>query len=101
MITAIDLKGSVLWKAKNGPAYRRDKPGTRSTPTIDAGRLYHENADGDVVCLDATTGKSIWSLNILEKFDGRNITWALAESLLVDGNNVICTPVARKPVWSL
>jgi outer membrane protein assembly factor BamB len=31
-------------------------------------------------------------LNILKKFDGRTITWALAESLLIDGGNVICTP---------
>ena len=92
VITAITVGGKRAWTANNGPAYRRDKPGTRSTPTIDDGRLYHENADGDVVCLDARTGKDIWSLNILEKFDGRNIQWALAESLLIDGGNVICTP---------
>ncbi len=91
VITALDLGGKVRWKIKNGPAYKRSKPGTRSTPTIDNNRLYHKNADGDVVCLDARTGKSIWSLNILKKFNGRNITWALAESLLIDGNNVICT----------
>jgi outer membrane protein assembly factor BamB len=92
VITALDLDGKLKWTARNGPAYRREKPGTRSTPTIDDGRLYHENADGDIVCLEAGTGSKIWSLNILDKFDGRNITWALAESLLVDGDNVICTP---------
>jgi len=92
VITALDLDGRVRWTATNGPAYRRAVPGTRGTPTVDGGRLYHENADGDVVCLDARTGKRIWSLNILERFNGRNTTWALAESLLVDGNKVICTP---------
>ena len=92
VITALDLNGKVRWTAKNGPAYERSKPGTRSTPTINDGRLYHENADGDVVCLESDTGRKIWSLNILERFEGRNITWALAESLLIDGNNVICTP---------
>ena len=91
VITALDLGGKVRWKARNGPAYKREHPGTRSTPTIDGNRLYHQNADGDVVCLEARTGKSIWSLNILKKFNGRNTTWALAESLLIDGNNVICT----------
>jgi len=92
VITALGLDGKTRWRARNGPAYLRSHPGTRCTPTIDDGRLYHENADGDVVCLDARTGKEIWSLNILRKFHGRNISWALAESLLIDGNHVICTP---------
>jgi outer membrane protein assembly factor BamB len=30
--------------------------------------------------------------NILKKFKSKNIKWALSESLLVDGNNVICCP---------
>jgi outer membrane protein assembly factor BamB len=92
VITALDLAGRPRWTFKNGPAYRRSHPGTRGTPTIDGGRLYHENADGDVVCLDARTAKPVWSLNILKKFHGRNISWGLAESLLIDGNHVICTP---------
>jgi outer membrane protein assembly factor BamB len=92
IITALDLNGNIKWTAKNGPAYKRSKPGTRSTPTINDGRLYHENADGDIVCLESDTGNKIWSVNILERFNGRNITWALAESLLIDGDNVICTP---------
>jgi outer membrane protein assembly factor BamB len=92
LLHRLDLDGKVKWTVKNGPAYKREIPGTRSTPTIEDGRLYHENADGNVVCLDAKTGKSIWSVNILKKFNGRNIRWGLAESLLIDGNNVICTP---------
>ena len=92
IITALNLDGSTRWTVENGPAYKRSTPGTRGTPTVDNGRLYHENADGDVICLDAATGKRIWSLNILEKFNGRNIRWGLSESLLVDGNNLICTP---------
>ncbi|MGB2820349.1 MAG: PQQ-binding-like beta-propeller repeat protein [Phycisphaerae bacterium] len=92
VITALNPDGTTAWTVRNGPAYTREQAGTRSTPTVEGGRLYHENADGDVVCLDAATGESVWSLNILKKFHGRNISWALAESLLLDGNNVICTP---------
>ncbi|MHC4749867.1 MAG: outer membrane protein assembly factor BamB family protein, partial [Planctomycetota bacterium] len=92
IITTLDLDGRLKWTTKNGPAYKREQPGARATPTIDNGRLYHENADGDVVCLDAQTGETIWSINILEKFNGRNTRWGLAEALLIDGNNVICTP---------
>ena len=31
-------------------------------------------------------------MNILEQFESQNITWALAESVLVDGQHVICCP---------
>ncbi len=47
---------------------------------------------GDVICLEAKTGKKIWQLNILEKFKSKNINWALSESLLIDGDNLICCP---------
>lgn len=92
VITALDMDGKVKWTVKNGPAWEKPWPGTRGTPTIDSGRLYHEGAHGDVVCIDAQSGKAIWSLNILQKFGGRNIGWGLAESLLIDGDRIICTP---------
>ncbi len=92
VITALTLDGKVAWKVPNGPAYKRSHPGARSTPTLDNGRLYHENADGDLVCLDAKTGRRRWHVNILEAFDGRNIRWGLAESVLIDGDHVIAVP---------
>ena len=92
VITALDQDGNVRWREPNGPAYDRDHPGTRGTPTLDDGRLYHENADGDVLCLDARSGQRRWRVNIRKRFAGRIPTWGLAESLLVDGDRVICTP---------
>ncbi|MCX7047534.1 MAG: PQQ-binding-like beta-propeller repeat protein [Candidatus Sumerlaeota bacterium] len=96
VITAMDLSGKILWQSKNGPAYKRAEPGARATPTIAGGKLYHLNGDGDVICLDAKTGAKIWALNMLEKFDGRNIQWGLSESLLVDGARVYCCPGGEK-----
>lgn len=92
VITALDLDGKILWQAKNGKAWTGDRPGTRGTPTIDADRLYHESPLGDVICLNAKTGDKIWQLNILEKFDSKTPNWALTESLLIDGDHVICCP---------
>jgi len=92
VITALDLAGRQLWQAKNGPAYDRQYPGARSTPTVADGKLYHLNGDGDVICLDAATGRVLWQLNMLTEFQGRNPRWGLAESLLVDGSRVICCP---------
>jgi outer membrane protein assembly factor BamB len=96
VITALDMSGRRRWQAPNGPAYRRSPPGARATPTIAFGKLYHLNGDGDVVCLDAGTGKGIWTRNILKEFNGRNIRWGLSESPLVDGSKVICCPGGEK-----
>ena len=91
-VAALDLAGKILWQVPIGAAWDRDHAGTRSTPTIADGRLFVETPIGDVVSLDATSGKEIWRLNILEKFHAKNIHWGLAESPLVDGEHVICCP---------
>ena len=43
----------------------------------------------------AADGTSIWQRNILREFSGRNISWDISESPLVDGNHVIVTPGGR------
>lgn len=92
MITALDLNGNVRWQQPNGPAWTGEYPGTRSTPTIDGQRLYHQSPLGNLVCMRAATGERLWGLNVLETFGSKNIPWALAESLLIDGPHVISTP---------
>ena len=92
LISAIDMDGNVKWQVPNGPEWTTDYPGTRGTPTIDGDRLYHQSPIGNIVCLNAVTGKEIWSGNSLDTFQADNIKWALAESLLIDGDRVICCP---------
>ena len=58
------------------------------------------NAHGRVACLDAATGKELWAVNVLERFEGRNITWAMSECLLVDGPRLIVTPGGRKALMA-
>ena len=92
VVTALDPNGKILWQQPNGPAYTQSYPGARGTPTIDGDYIYHENPTGDVTCFEAATGKKVWTVNILEKFGAENITWALAESVLIDGDNAIVAP---------
>ena len=96
VIFARDGDGNRLWEAKNGRAWKGPYPGARATCAFSQGRVYQVNAHGRVVCLDAATGKEIWAVNILDRFEGENITWALSECLLVDGPRVIVTPGGRK-----
>jgi len=92
VITALDSGGKKLWSKANGPAWKRSYPGTRSTPTIVDGLLYHLSGVGSLACLKADSGSPVWSVDIIKKFGGRNIMWGLAESPLVIGDNIICTP---------
>ena len=92
VITALDMDGKKVWTRKNGKAWKKSHPGTRSTPTITDRLLYHLSGIGNLICLKADSSEVVWTVNILEKFGGRNIMWGLAESPLVIGDKVICTP---------
>ena len=64
----------------------------RSTPTIDGDRLYAFSSDGDLACLQITSGKLVWQKNVRREFGGVPGTWAYAESPLIDGDAVIIAP---------
>jgi len=92
VITALGMDGKRVWSRKNGEAWEKSYPGTRSTPTIVDGVLYHLSGIGNLACLKVDSGDELWSIDTLERFGGRNIRWGLAESPLVMGDRVICTP---------
>lgn len=92
VLFAIDTKGSHKWKRNCGPAWEKPHPGARTTPTFDNDCLYLITGKGKVVCVDANTTKIKWSVNTIERFQAKPGQWGIAESLLIDGNNVICTP---------
>ena len=99
-IFAYDLNGKRKWQAVNGRAWKGSHKGARASCALSEGRLYHMNAHGRVVCLDAKTGKDLWTVDVLKRFDGRNIQWALAECLLIDGPRVIVSPGGRKALMA-
>ncbi len=90
-VVAFDVKtGKELWAMPNGSAYRDSRgDGPRGTPTVDGDRVYALGGNGDLSCLDAATGRSIWAMNVLRKFGGENISWGISESPLVLGDKVL------------
>ncbi len=96
LIYAFDLDGKILWKTTNGKSWKGPYPGARACCAFSEGRLYNMNAHGRVACLDASSGKELWSVDILERFRAKNITWALSECLLVDGPKIIVTPGGKE-----
>jgi len=91
-IRAFDMDGKDKWRVKNGPGWKGDKPGSRATPTIDDGLLYVLSGMGRLGCFDAKSGKEKWAVQVTSKFGGRVPKWGYAESVLIDGEKVICTP---------
>ncbi len=96
-VIALSTKdGSRVWATQIGQVGRPDQqpsyPGARSTPTVDGDVLFALGSDGDLVCLDARSGKGKWHKNLRSDFSGMYGTWAYAESPLVDGDRLVCTP---------
>ena len=88
--------GARVWEAAIGGVFSESQGnGPRATPTVDGLHLYALAADGGLACLEAASGRVVWSFNILQKFGGRNIPWGISESPLVDGDRVIVTPGGR------
>jgi outer membrane protein assembly factor BamB len=96
---ALDEKtGKEIWiqpigkvGVNKGPQY----PGSRATPTADGDKLYCLASDGQLRCLEAAGGTTVWTKNLQTDFGGRVgglMSWSYAESVLVDGDKVICTP---------
>lgn len=92
VVFALADDGSKVWRVKNGRSWTRSYPGARASCAYSDGRVFHMNAHGRTVCLDPSTGGELWAVNVRERFDAKNITWALSECLLVDGPRVIVTP---------
>lgn len=96
VVFAFDRHGQQQWQSKNGKAWTGSFPGARSCCAYAAGRLYHLNAHGRLVCLDAATGQEQWAVDLVERFAAENITWAISECVLVDGPRVIVTPGGKQ-----
>ena len=100
VIYAFALDGTLRWKSTNGRSWRTPYGGARACVAYSEGKLYHMNAHGRVACLDAGTGQEVWAVNVLDRFEGKNIRWAVSECLLVDGPRVIVTPGGKKALMA-
>ncbi|HAH22170.1 MAG TPA: hypothetical protein DCL77_00090, partial [Prolixibacteraceae bacterium] len=92
VLFVLDQNGKQLQQFKYGKEFDASYPGTRSTPTIVGDMAYVLTGNGQLTCLNLTTGKPVWEKDFLTQMDGSNITWGYVESLLVEGDKLFCTP---------
>src|SRR5256885_14426810 len=88
--------GKRIWQTRLGkvgnPKQEPNFPAARSTPTVQGELLYALGSDGDLACLETGNGKVRWQENVRASFAGKPGNWAYAESPLIDGDAVVCTP---------
>lgn len=85
-----DATGAVVWKHEYDCDYRISFPaGPRTTPIVADGKVYTLGAMGDLLCLDAETGKVDWSVNLPKRYGTEPPMWGYAASPLLDGDRLI------------
>ncbi len=96
ILFALDLGGHLRWQKTYGPAWKGRYPEARTIPTVNDGRVYVISGMGRVVCFDARTGEQIWAVDAAKEFATKFDFWGIAESPLIVGDLVICTPSGAK-----
>lgn len=91
--------GKEVWATPFGPDAKSYNTGwgegPRSTPTVDGDHIYALGPTGDLVCVVAKDGKIAWQKNMTD-FGGKAFGWGYAESPLIDGPRLVCTPGGSK-----
>ena len=85
--------GKEVWATSLGPVYENNwGDGPRSTPTVDGDHLYALSATGILACLNIKDGTEVWKVDVVKSLGGELQGWGYTESVLIDGDHVICTP---------
>ena len=97
-VIALDARtGAQLWATPHGEGYRDGRgDGPRGVPTVVGDRVFALGARGQLTALDAASGQVVWTVNLLEEFGGRNISWGISESPLVLDDRILVSPGSRR-----
>jgi hypothetical protein len=70
--------------------------GPRGSPTIDGDFLYLLGARGDLQCRKTSDGSKVWGINLVKDLGGKVPGWGYCESVLIDGDRLLCAPGGNK-----
>lgn len=93
LVTLDAESGAFLGEAVIGRTYINQWcDGPRGAAAVDAGKVYVIGGGGDLAGIDLANGSVMWRKNIYVDFEGTLPQWGCGESVLVDGERVVCTP---------
>ena len=89
--------GQKIWSTPFARAsHTSNGDGPRGTPAIAGDAVYGLGAEGELVCVDLRTGDLRWHRNLLTDYAAANLGWGICESVLIDGDRILCTPGGTK-----
>jgi len=101
IVRALDLaKGRELWRYAYADTATDLYGYARSTPLIEEGRVYTLSRLGLVHCLDAKTGRCLWSRDLIKEFEGKRPKWDYSMTPLIDGDKLILCPGGKNGVMA-
>ncbi len=83
VISAYEMNGQKKWETPYGRAWSRTFPETRCTPSIENNRIYLVSGMGQVVSVDAVSGKLLWTVDAQTIYKGESHRWGISESVAV------------------
>jgi outer membrane protein assembly factor BamB len=85
------LTGAALWKHSRPTMFKPQfyEGGTSGTPTIDGGRVYVFGQSGELMALDAKSGKPVWEKNLAKELGLKAGVWGFVGAPLVDAGRLI------------
>lgn len=96
ILSAYNLEGKLLWDVPYGRSWTASYIDSRSTPTWCDGKVYVSSGTGQLSCVDAQTGKIVWQVDAVKKYNGEIYKHGDAESPLVVDNLVAYTVGGEK-----
>ena len=89
--------GKTLWTAPLGGILSNNwGDGPRGAATGDGDKVYALGAKGGLICANVGDGKVNWWVEMVKDLGGKVPGWGYTESVLVDGDHVICTPGGKR-----
>ncbi|MBI5397438.1 MAG: PQQ-like beta-propeller repeat protein [Verrucomicrobia bacterium] len=114
-LIALDLRairnGTVaeVWAAAIGATFdwegNKWSAGPSATPTVDGNLIFALGGRGDLICVEAATGRLVWKKNLPTELEAevnpigggpKKLGWGFTWSPLVDGEQLICLPGGPK-----
>jgi outer membrane protein assembly factor BamB len=97
-----EADGSEMWFTSIDEARRPNQNnGASGSPTFNAGKVYAVSSKGKLACLDAASGNVAWRVDLVKDFGGSIQSWGYTESVLIDGDKLICTPGGKNTLVAL
>jgi len=81
--------GKLIWQYKQARVIRPNHAITRSVPAVDGKYVFSLDPKLGFHCLDAKTGKEVWTKNLVSEYDAIIPAWYNGQNPLIESDRVV------------